>query len=168
MNFFHQRVFLRFPTWCLLVLVLQACASFGPEIDPPQVSVESIESLPGESGAPRFLIKLRVANPNKQTLDIEGISYSIRILDKELISGVTNQVPVIEPYTEELVELEAGLKMFQIVRLITGLAQDQNLEKLEYSFAAKIDFNGFIPTQRVEETGEINLGSTVSPTTSGQ
>jgi hypothetical protein len=30
-------------------------------------------------------------------------------------------------------------------------------DALEYRFAAKIDFNGFLPTQRVEETGEITL-----------
>jgi LEA14-like dessication related protein len=142
----------------LWVVICASCASIIPEIDPPQVSVDSFESLPGEQGTPRFLIKLRIANPNKQTLDIAGISYSISILDKELISGVTNEVPVIEPYTEEVVELQASLKLFQIVRLITGLAANQQAtEALEYRFAAKIDFNGLIPTQRVEETGEIKL-----------
>ena len=142
----------------LVILICSSCASIVPEIDPPQVSVDSFESLPGEQGTPRFLIKLRIANPNKQTLDIAGISYSISILDRELISGVTNEVPVIEPYTEEVVELHASLKLFQIVRLITGLAQNQQAtEALEYRFAAKIDFNGLVPTQRVEEIGEIKL-----------
>ena len=168
LNFPRDGAFGRWFALCTAVLFLSACASMRPEFDPPQVSVDSIESLPGSEGIPKFLIKLRVANPNKQTLDIAGISYSISILDKELISGVSNQVPVIDPYSEGVVELEASLKLFQIVRLITGLAQNQHLETLEYSFAAKIDFNGFIPTQRVKETGEINLNQAVNPTVTGQ
>ena len=33
----------------------------------------------------------------------------------------------------------------------------QPSDTFEYRFLAKIDFNGFVPTQRVEETGEIKL-----------
>jgi len=138
------------------VALLGGCASIVPDLDPPKVTVESFDSLPSETGAPRFQIKLRVTNPNKQTLDIAGISYSIEIMDKELISGVTNDVPVIEGYSEEVVTLEAGLQLFQLLRLLAGLGGTPT-DSLEYRFAAKIDFNGFVPTQRIEETGEITL-----------
>lgn len=139
-----------------LLAVLAGCASVFPEVDPPKVTLESFKNLPGEGGAPRFEIKLRIANPNKQSLDIAGISYSVDILDKELISGVTNEVPLIEGYTEEVVTLEAGLQLFQLVRLLAGLGQEPT-DNLAYRFSAKIDFNGFVPTQRIEESGSINL-----------
>ena len=80
----------------------------------------------------------------------------IELLGKELISGVTNDVPVIEAYTEEVITLEAGLQLFQLVRLLASLGQTQ-ADALDYRFLAKIDFNGFIPTQRVEEAGQITL-----------
>ena len=139
-----------------LLALLAGCASVFPEVDPPKVSLESFKNLPGEGGAPRFEIKLRIANPNKQSLDIAGISYSVDILDKELISGVTNEVPLIKGYTEEVVTLEAGLQLFQLVRLLAGLGQEPT-DNLAYRFSAKIDFNGFVPTQRIEESGSINL-----------
>ncbi len=140
----------------LLLLALSGCAGIQPELDPPKVSLDSFRSLPSESGAPRFEIKLRVANPNKQSLDIAGISYSIELLGKELISGVTNEVPVIEGYTEEVVTMEAGLQLFQLLRLLASLGRTP-ADTLEYRFMAKVDFNGFIPTQRIEESGQINL-----------
>ncbi|MBE9537807.1 MAG: LEA type 2 family protein [Proteobacteria bacterium] len=136
--------------------LLTGCASIAPELDPPKVSIESFKSLPSSGGAPRFEIKLRVANPNKQTLDIAGISYSVELLGKEVISGVTNDVPTIEGYSEEVVTLEAGLQLFQLLRLLSGLGRTQ-ADALDYRFSAKIDFNGFVPTQRIEETGEITL-----------
>ena len=139
-----------------LTLFLTACASLTSDLDPPKVSMESFKALPSEGGAPRFEIKLRVVNPNKQSLDIAGVSYSVEILGKELITGVANDVPLIEGYSEQIVTLEAGLQMFQLLRLIASLGST-TAEAIDYRFTAKIDFNGFVPTQRIEEVGEFRL-----------
>ena len=142
--------------WLVFALLVVGCASLQPEIDPPKISLESFNPLPSSGGAPRFEIKLRIANPNNQRFDIAGISYGVEIQGKELISGVTNDVPVLEPYSEAMVTMEAGLQLFQLLRLLTSLGKDMS-DSLEYRFSAKIDFNGFVPTQRVEETGTFTL-----------
>lgn len=143
-------------TLFLSLLLVAGCASLRPEIDPPKVTLESFKPLPGTGGAPRFEIKLRIANPNNQTFDIAGISYGVDIQGKELISGVSNDVPVLAPYSEELVSLEAGLQLFQLLRLLSSLGMEPS-DTLDYRFWAKIDFNGFVPTQRVEEVGSFSL-----------
>ncbi|MFN2165208.1 MAG: LEA type 2 family protein [Anaerolineae bacterium] len=125
-------------------------------MDPPTVSVEKVNALPSRDAGPRFEITLRVTNPNKQPLDIAGISYSIDILDRELVTGVTNEVPRIEAYSEQTVTLEAGVNLFQVLRLLADLGRHEG-DQLDYRFAAKIDFDGFVPTQRVEETGTLRL-----------
>jgi hypothetical protein len=148
---------LAMPALLALIAVIGAgCASVTGDMDPPNVALDSFSSLPSDGGGPRFQIKLRVQNPNKQELDIAGISYSIALLDREVITGVTNEVPLIAPYSEEVVTLEAGFNLVELLRLLTGMGRTQG-DALEYRFAAKIDFNGFLPTQRVEETGEITL-----------
>ncbi len=138
------------------VLVLGGCAGLPTSLDPPNVSMESFSSLPSESGAPRFLIKLRVQNPNQQTLDIAGVSYSIALMGQEVVTGVSNDVPVIEGYSEGIVSLEANLKLFQLLRLLASLGQAET-DMLTYRFTAKIDFKGLVPTQRLEEEGQISL-----------
>jgi len=140
----------------LAVVLLAGCASLVPELDPPKISVLSFKSLPSDGGAPQFEIKLRVLNPNKQTLDIAGISYSVAFLDQELITGVTNDVSPIAGYGEGVITLNAELQLLELVRLVTSLGSAGS-KPLAYRFSAKIDFNGFIPTQRIEETGEIKL-----------
>lgn len=140
----------------LAFALLSGCASLAPELDPPKVSLLSFKTLPGSGAAPRFEIKLRVMNPNKQTLDIAGISYSVELLGKELISGVTNEVTPIDGYGEGVVTLDAELQLLQMVQLMANLGS-KVAQPLAYRFLAKIDFNGFVPTQRVEETGEIKL-----------
>lgn len=140
----------------LALALLVGCASLTPELDPPKISVLSVKSLRSDAGGPRFEIKLRVLNPNTQTLDIAGISYSVVLLDKELITGVTNDVSPIPGYSEGVVTLNAELQLLELVRLVTSLGSAGS-KPLAYRFTAKIDFNGFIPTQRIEETGEIKL-----------
>ncbi len=140
---------------CLAAL-LTACATLTGDLDPPKVTIENVESLPNSGSTPRFLITLRIANPNKQALNIVGVSYSMELLGKELITGVTNEVPRIDAYSEQTVELEAGVRLFELLRLLAGLGLEQT-EELDYRFEAKIDFEGFLPTQRVEETGVISL-----------
>lgn len=142
---------------CVLALVATAgCASLMADLDPPAVTVENVRSLPSQDSSPRFEITLRVANPNKEALDIVGISYSIDVLDHELVSGVTNEVPRIEAYSEETVTLEAGVHLFQMLRVLADIGRNRT-DELEYRFAAKIDFKGFLPTQRVEERGSLSL-----------
>ena len=138
------------------LLMLSACATLTSDVDPPKVTMESFRSIASESGTPRFEIKLRVTNPNKQPLDVAGIGYSVEIQGKELVSGVTNDVPLVEAYSEEVVTLEASLQLFQLLRLVTSLATVESAA-LAYRFSAKIDFRGFTPTQRIEETGTISL-----------
>lgn len=119
--------------------------------------MESLKVLPSESAVPRFEIKLRVANPNTGALDIAGVSYSLELLDRELLHGVTSDVPQIEGYGEEVITLEASVQMFQVLRMLAGLTNTAVDKPLAYRFSAKIDFNGFTPTQRIEEVGEISL-----------
>lgn len=140
----------------LAVLVLPGCAGLTTQMDPPKVTLESFKSIPSDSGAPRFEIKLRIQNPNEQSLNITGISYGIELLDQEVISGVTNDVPVIEGYSEGVVSLDASVQLLQVLRLLANLGQAES-DALEYRFTAKIDFSGLVPTQRIEETGQVNL-----------
>jgi LEA14-like dessication related protein len=150
----------RVPGPFILLLFLAAlvtgCASLTTPMDPPNVSLEDFSSIPSEGAGPRFQIKLRVQNPNEQSLDISGISYGIELAGQEVITGVSNDIPVIEGYSEGVVTLDASLKLFQVLRLLTSLGQT-TADELTYRFTAKIDFKGLIPTQRVEEEGQITL-----------
>jgi LEA14-like dessication related protein len=137
-------------------MLLTGCATLTAEIDPPVISLESFRALPAQTVGPRFEIVLLVQNPNKQELDIAGIAYTIELLDRELISGVTNDVPLIAGYSEETITLEAGVNLIELLRLLGSLGRSTS-DALDYRFSAKIDFNGFLPTQRVAQTGEITL-----------
>lgn len=152
----------------ILGLVLGGCSSLFQGSEPPRVSVDSVRSLPAEGSGPRFQIVLRIANPNARALDIAGISYGIELLGRELVSGVTNQVPRIEGYTEERVVIDAGVNLLELLRLLGNLGHSRS-DALDYRFRAKIDFRGLMPTQYVEDGGSVALnGASPSPAATGQ
>ena len=140
----------------LWLVTLSGCASLVPPMDPPKVTVENISSLPVEGTGPRFLLTLRIVNPNEQALDIAGISYEIELMDRELVTGVTNDIPVIEGYSERTIDVEAGVNLFEFLRFLASLGSSP-ADLITYKVTAKVDFRGLMPTQRVEKTGEISL-----------
>ena len=137
-------------------ILLAGCTGITSDLDPPKVNLVSIRSLPLKGETPQFEIRLRVINPNKQQLDIAGISYAVSLRGKELVAGVANDIPPIAGYGEGIVTLQAGLQMLELLRLVTSLGASGS-EPLDYRFTAKIDFKGFIPTQRIEDSGQITL-----------
>lgn len=140
----------------LCLLSLAGCATVPDDWDPPKINIENFRSIPSDSAGPRFEVDLRIQNPNQQSLDIAGISYDIALQDIDLISGVSNEVPLIEGYTEEVVTLESGLNTLELIRFFARLGSgQQTLDRLEYRVSVKVDFRGFMPTQRIEETGVI-------------
>lgn len=140
----------------LMSVLITGCATLTEPMDPPRVSLEDFSSLPSEGAGPRFQIKLRIQNPNEQTLNIAGISYGIELAGQEVITGVSKDIPVIEGYSEGVVTLDASLQLFKVLRVLASLGQTTT-DDLTYRFTAKIDFRGLIPTQRVEEEGQITL-----------
>ncbi|MEQ8803174.1 MAG: hypothetical protein RLP45_14145, partial [Haliea sp.] len=75
-----------------------------------------------------------------------------------LISGVSNQVPRIEGYTEEQVVIDAGVNLLEVLRLLGNLGHSRG-DVLDYRFTAKIDFRGLLPTQYIEDSGSIALAA---------
>ena len=73
-----------------------------------------------------------------------------------LISGVSNQVPRIEGYSEEQVVIKAGVNLLELLRLLGNLGYSRS-DALDYRFRAKIDFRGLLPTQYVEDSGSVAL-----------
>ncbi len=142
----------------LLVLLCSACASMGTgeALDPPTVSLQSIRPVSGSGATPDFEITLRVVNPNNHSLNIAGVAYDVEVEGHELVSGVSNDIPRIDAYSEENVTLSASVNVFPLLRLLADVTSNE-ARTLEYQLKAKIDFEGLVPTQRISETGEIDL-----------
>jgi len=86
----------RLPLRILLLLAVWltvGCASLGPTLEAPRISMVSMRSRPAEAGDLEtvFQIDLRLINPNDVPLKIRGIDCQLDVNDSTLATGVSDQ-----------------------------------------------------------------------------
>lgn len=152
---------LRLPPWRVLlplVVLLSACAALKPGYETPTVTVSSFRALPSAGALPNFEIGLEVVNPNRDPLDLVGVSYTVSLDGHDIIKGVANDLPVIEGYGTGRVTLTASANLLAGVQLFNELLRGPK-ESFEYRLRAKLDPGGFLPAIRVEESGTLSAGT---------
>ncbi|HEY7884547.1 MAG TPA: LEA type 2 family protein [Cellvibrionaceae bacterium] len=140
-----------------LLVLLASCSVFQGGLEAPTVKVTGIEILPTDGFAPRFGIDLNVTNPNPnpRDLSVRGMSYSIAIADFNVLSGVSDQLPVLGAYRETPVRLELSADLVQTLRLIEYITRPQQV--LEYRFSARLDLGSWTPDINISESGSIGF-----------
>ncbi len=145
-----------------LAVLLAGCAQLRPNFEQPQVTLESLEMLEQNGFSQRFRIGLRLTNPNSQPLAINGMSYTLGLNGFKLVSGVSNRIPELAPYTDTKIFLEAGTDLFEALRLIGSLTERAN-QPLQYELNAKLDLKGLSPTVHVKREGKVELDRMLNP-----
>jgi LEA14-like dessication related protein len=141
---------------CIWLFILPGCTSLSSDFETPTVTINSFRAIPSDSGAPSFEIGLRVVNPNRDALELQGIAYTISLDGRELINGVGKDLPVIPGYSEGDFTVTASASLYQGLRLITDMMNTPK-DSLSYEVATKLDVGAFRPAIRVKDTGEISL-----------
>lgn len=148
----------------LVLLVSGGCANFQAGLEKPTVKVTGLRLLPSQGGLnQRIGVDLAILNPNDRDLSLRGISYTIGIENFSVLSGVTDNVPVLKGYQETPVSLEVSANMLQVVRLIEYFSRAGVKDSVSYNFDAKLDFSALLPSMRVKESGSIPLVQGAQP-----
>ena len=93
------------------ILSLTACASLTGR-EPLSVDVAGIEPLPSEGMEGRFLVKLRVQNPNETPVDFDGVSLRLDVRGQRLATGVSDARGTVPRFGETV--LAVGLSLVGI------------------------------------------------------
>lgn len=147
----------KYSAWLVCFFLLSACASWQPGFEEPTVKVTGLRLLPSQGMSQRIGLDLAIANPNAKDLSLRGISYTIGIENFSVLSGVTDEVPVLKAYQETPVSLIVSANILQVARLFEYFSRAGIKDSVSYNFEAKLDFNAFLPAMRVQETGSIPL-----------
>lgn len=138
-----------------LASILASCASVGG--NRPEAYLHSFRVLPTQTGpVPEFQITLQVINPDREPLRLNGLFYSLELEGKRVLNGVTNQLPMIDGYSEALVDVNARVNLFDGIRLISDLIA-QPREKFEYTLKVRMESDRRPRTLRVHHRGELSL-----------
>ena len=139
-----------------VLLLLAACVSLPADFKEPAVSLVSITPQITNVFAPEFDIVLHITNPNREVLDIAGLSYTIHLQGNKLIAGVANDFPVVAAYGEADISLHARADLIGGISLLGDLLNHPS-EQVEFELNAEIDLGTLYPMIRVQRSGVISL-----------
>lgn len=142
-----------------VILMVVACASVSPHYQQPQVSITSFTLAPDSTGlAPHFNIGLHIVNPNRATLPLVGMSYSVEVEGHRILSGAEPNLPRIHGYSTADIVIQARPDLFGSARLLNQLLTGQS-DHLNYQFKARLDVGTLMPYINIEEKGRFGLSS---------
>ena len=138
--------------------LLVSCAALNPKLQHPDVKLAGLRLLPAQSLLQRHIaIDLNIYNPNKQDLSVRSINYTVDIEKIKLLTGASDQVPTLKGMQDTAVTLEVSVDLIQALRLIEHFSHSGVVDKVNYNFAAIIDFSAWLPSMHVDKQGALPL-----------
>ena len=144
----------------LLVLALAAvtmvgCASLA-QTDPIQVTVAGIESLAGEGFEARMLVKLRVQNPNDQSIEYNGVYVRLDVMNNVFATGVSGTTGTVPRYGEAVISVPVTISMLRMAHQVLSLLDGTSMDRVTYKMSGKLEGAAF-RTLRFKSQGEFGL-----------
>ena len=148
------------PTRRALILALPAllagCATLSMR-DPVSVHVAGLEPMPGEGMEARFLLKLRVLNPNGEPVPYDGIYVSLDLGGTSIATGVSDREGILPRYGETLFEIPVSVSVIGMLRQALALAGGDG-RRIPYALRGKLAGTGF-GGLRFDTRGELELSA---------
>jgi len=125
----------------MLFVWLTGCATLPAGTEPPYLSIVSIEPVTVTPLEQKYLLKVRIQNPNDHDLDITGMSYVLELNGHSFLKGVSDSAVTVPRYGESVIELSGVSTLFGFVRQIQSL-QGQEKPNLNYRLKGKLGLSG--------------------------
>jgi LEA14-like dessication related protein len=120
-----------------LAVILGGCAALEPALEPPSLSLTGIRVLDVSLFEQRFVLNIRMQNPNPVELPVTGMNIQLDINEVEFGRGVSNQAVTVSAYGETVFEITLVSNVARLVDQIRTLESGKG-ESLRYRLAGGI------------------------------
>jgi len=138
--------------------LLAACASMGPQLESPQVTILSVQTLSTDMFAQKFRVRMKVENPNAMELKVRGLDYQILLMGDSFAEGNSSDQFLLPALGEaefdmaittnfvsglgRLISRMGGGKLEDVDYEIVGevLVDKGMIKKVPFSHKGKVDF----------------------------
>lgn len=110
------------------------CAGVGLGFEAPDVHVANITPLPGSAFEQRMLVELRVRNPNRKALNVEGMRFDVDLNGRYLGGGQSGEAFSIDGLSEAVIPVEVTTSVFAWAQQLLALAENHR-EEQRFSYA---------------------------------
>ncbi|KAB7619649.1 LEA type 2 family protein [Alkalilimnicola sp. S0819] len=125
----------------LLALMLTGCARLLQQPESPRVSLVHLSLRDATVFEQRYRLSLRVQNPNRFALPIEGMSYSLYLGGSEFAHGVSPVGVTVPAFGEEVLEVEMSSNLALAWQQMLRWAE-QGVDGVDYRLAGEAQLKG--------------------------
>lgn len=148
----------------VLALVLTGCAGMLPKLEQPQVGVASIKLVEPGLLEQRFLVQLRVQNPNGIDLPIDGVQLRVEINGHPFVTGVSPRPVTVPRYGSALLDIDAVSTLAALARQFKDVDLN-HAEAVRYTLSGKVHLSQPSIELPFTEEGEIDLSGVLGRAT---
>ena len=138
----------------LALLPLAACATFGGR-EPVVVDVVGVEPLAGQGMEGRFLVKLRVQNPDTEPVQFDGVAITLDVRGNRFASGVSDVRGTVPRFGETVLSVPVTVPVSAMVAQALSLAGGDRA-RLDYELRGRLAGPAFGGVS-FRSTGELAL-----------
>jgi len=154
----HSGIRSRLLAIAVLLMPLAGCATLGPEIQPPRLSVVSVGMLSADVFSQQFRVRLHVQNPNSLEIPVTGIEYELFLEGDSFAEGVSNQSFVVPAMGESEFDMSVRTNFVSSIGRLMSRMNGREGNKVSYTITGKVTidlpFVGDIP---FADTGTVDL-----------
>ncbi len=141
-----------------LLVAVSGCASFGPKLQSPQLSLVAIQILSGDMFAQRFKVRVKVENPNDLEVAVSGIEYKIFLMGDSFAEGASDQGFVLPAKGEAEFDMTVNTNFVSSLGRLVSRMGGGKLENVEYEIAGTLRLQkGLMRTIPFSHSGTVNF-----------
>jgi LEA14-like dessication related protein len=138
-------------------LLAAGCSGLPIGLEAPRVSLADIGVGGGGLLEQRFVLRLRVQNPNDRDIPLDGLSFTVELNGEEFAHGVSNRPVVLQRLSDTLVDVEGVSNLAAVVTQLQHFkAGPDGREALNYRIHGKLA-SGLMGSIPFDRQGEIAL-----------
>lgn len=138
----------------LLALLITGCSHFPTRPEPPDVSLNNLQLIEATLFEQRYLLHLRIQNPNSFELPIAGMRYRLMLNGREFATGVSRDIDTLPAYGEQVVTVSV---VSNLLRIYEQLREPTASDAFSYALEGSVSLHGLPVSLPFSQRGEIPL-----------
>lgn len=139
------------------VVVVAGCALLREALELPTVALDSLQITQASLQEQRYLVRLRVNNPNPVALPVNSLTYALQLQGETFAEGQSRQAFTVPAGGEAFVELMVSTNLLHTLQQLGNWLQ-QGPQAMHYGLHGELQLdNVLLPTVPFEKQGEIQL-----------
>jgi LEA14-like dessication related protein len=136
----------------LCTFLASACAVWGLR-EPLNVTIADLKPLEIGVLEQRYVMKVRLLNPNDTEIAFDGVVFDLQINDMSFAKGVSDQRSVIPRFGEALIEVQVVSGLQNILRQVNDLLKGDRTA-VTYRIKGRLHLDGGIGSVPFDSRGE--------------